>query len=141
MLLQMWSIGLNALYKDFKYFTCKVCIYHNAFEFACFVYPGPVCLWYSSTPQRMPEMRNFLSHLDLSLTLYELFSWLEKYFIQCENFPPGKFPNKECVLQLINEFVFNHSENSQKVRLTCWHWLISEQWYSLKNGKIIIDNK
>ncbi|XP_072040330.1 integrator complex subunit 15-like [Amphiura filiformis] len=75
---------------------------------------GPVCLWYSNTPQRMPELRDFLSHQELPVALFELFSWFEKYFIQCENFPPGKFPNKECVSQLIAEFVFNHPEGSHK---------------------------
>ena len=65
----------------------------------------------------MPELRAYLSRVELPLALYELFSWLEKYFIQCENFPPGKFPNKECVQQLVNEFVFNQTESVPKVGL------------------------
>ena len=81
---------------------------------------GSICLWFTNTPHRMPELKAYLSHLDLPIALYNLFSWLEKYFIQCENFPPGKFPNKECVQQLINEFVFNQTESVPKVRLSAF---------------------
>ncbi|XP_038065254.1 uncharacterized protein C7orf26-like [Patiria miniata] len=78
--------------------------------------PEDVCLWYSDTHLRLPEFRKTLQRQDFPRATRTLLEWLHRYFVQCENFPPGKFPNQDCVRQLIEEFVFYRNSGTSRVQ-------------------------
>ncbi|XP_033631045.1 uncharacterized protein C7orf26-like [Asterias rubens] len=78
--------------------------------------PEDVCLWYSDTHLRLPELRKTLQRQDFPRATRTLLEWIHRYFVQCENFPPGKFPNQECVRQLIAEFVFYRNSGTSRVQ-------------------------
>ncbi|XP_022095461.1 uncharacterized protein C7orf26-like [Acanthaster planci] len=78
--------------------------------------PEDVCLWYSDTHLRLPEFRKTLQRQDFPRATRTLLEWLHRYFVQCENFPPGKFPNQDCVHQLIEEFVFYRNSGTSRVQ-------------------------
>ncbi|XP_033121516.1 uncharacterized protein C7orf26-like [Anneissia japonica] len=65
-----------------------------------------VFLWYSDLPTRLPEICRALHQKEFPLATKSLLDWMASYFVQCQNFPPGKFPNKDIVIQLLDLFVF-----------------------------------
>ncbi|XP_071960132.1 integrator complex subunit 15-like [Antedon mediterranea] len=67
---------------------------------------SPVFLWYSDLPTRLPEICRALHQKEFPLATRSLLDWMAEYFIQCQNFPPGKFPNRDIVSQLLDLFVF-----------------------------------
>ncbi|XP_030840681.1 uncharacterized protein C7orf26 homolog [Strongylocentrotus purpuratus] len=76
-----------------------------------------VCLWYSDIGQRIPALRQMLGQMGYPSATRTLLGWLHSYFEQCDNFPPGKFPNQDYVKMLVQEFVFYRAveKNLQKM--------------------------
>ncbi|XP_071481756.1 integrator complex subunit 15-like [Diadema antillarum] len=79
---------------------------------------GDVCLWYSDIGQRIPQLRSMLGQMGFPGATRTLLIWLDQYFEQCENFPPGKFPNQEYVKMLIQEFIFYRSAEKNLMQMT-----------------------
>nr|XP_054762885.1 integrator complex subunit 15-like [Lytechinus pictus] len=98
-----------------------------------------VCLWYSDIGQRIPALRKMLGQMGYPSATRSLLGWLDSYFEQCENFPPGKFPNQEYVKVLVQEFVFYRAveKNLQKMTTSQELQLLEELCHYLQeNSKL-----